>query len=186
MRHHSASSKFALGFAFAIAVQCVLANAGQPADIWIPAGAWDLKVKNVRLREGLTQTISFRGQVSVSGTVRYGWLEGGETALEMQFEPSNPSLRKLPRYIGCIEGICSDSFVLVNPNDIALALFGPAAISDLRARRVLALQVTTTLLLGDISFGSDCGVHYTASAAAVEGGNNGPVAVLEHGVPGHC
>ena len=139
-----------------------------PEDVLIPPAASALRVIQLDIGSTGVQRIGFAGRIRIAGTIRYGRMDPSVDELEMQFEPSGTDERSLPRYRSCIGVPCHDTFVLQNPEAFALQLFGAAAVKGLASGETQSLQVYATLVLQNLSFGSDCGVHYRAAIAMVK------------------
>jgi hypothetical protein len=131
-----------------------------------------LSVKSVdMLTDGTPMGAHLNGSTKVQVTVYYGWWPGyaswdDKPMMHLTFTKSEWS--KMPRVAHWHLSLCDGSqgceFHIENAEATAERLFDKNALKLIRGKKLLQVRRVSNLELTDLSFGNDCGLHYSATA----------------------
>ena len=175
--------------AILLALASAVSQGGQPAVV-VSKSTPELRVKSViLLDDGQTaRAAEVNGVLLVEAHVRYGWFGGFESPSDvpmLEIHLSDAERKKLPYLAGWTPGYFS-SFSIKNTEEIAVKLFDQETLSGVRGKRLLGAERMAKLALSSISFGSDCGMHYSANAKVIQPSSKGKTVALHDGLPRHC
>ena len=172
-----------------LALASTLTQGGQLAVV-VSKSTPELRIKSVSLLDdGKTaHAATISGVLIVQASVRYGWFEGFESPDNvpmLEIELSDAERKKLPYLANWTPGYYS-SFSINNIDEIAMRLFDAEMLRSVREKRLLGAERKAKLALSRISFGSDCGMRYSAIAKIVGRHRKQATVALAGGLPAHC
>ena len=175
--------------AILLAMTFTLTQGGQPSVV-VSKSTPELQVKSViLLDDGKTaRAAEINGVLIVQAIVRYGWFDGFESPDDLpmlEIELSDGERKKLPYLADWTPGYFS-SFSIRNIDEISMRLFDRETLRSVREKRLLGAERKARLALYRISFGSDCGMHYSANAKIVGSPSKQATVALDDGLPAHC
>lgn len=189
-RQQCMSNKFLYQcLAIVLALASAVTHGAQPTVV-ISKLTPHLRVKSVDLlSDGITaHSAVISGVLVVQASVRYGWFEGFESPGGLpllEIELSEAERRKLPYLAGWTPGYFS-SFSIKNIDEIATKIFDAETLRSVREKRLLGAERKAKLALSRIEFGSDCGMHFIASAKIIDFPRKQVAVALPGGLEGHC
>ena len=156
------------------------------ADKRVDTEGSGLRLASTYVEGNRVAVAKFRGEIQLRAKVVYGRLDGlGSGESEMQLQLDADSANRLPRPVSAERGYYS-SFIITNPQEVAIALFGATALRKLMTGESPALQVDAIVVVSRLSYGTDCGLHYEAAAVSVAVAPAAPVTAVSRGAVPHC